>query len=178
MLDKRTRELKGFFGFIGRKILARLDFVSGLCTGVGNSIGEILSILTPLVALLSENQKLLMGMERPSEQRFVLEDATGKSWTIYMTNIPDWESMEFFLQQRFKGKKGARRVLRRRFALQERASHMEIDRAVDWEALFTSRQLVDMSLFCRGPTDQVMMASSCPWCKTVSSSSAEMEVQW
>lgn len=178
MLDKQTRELKGFFGFISRKILARLDFVTGLCTGVGNSIDEMSSILTPLVALLGETHKLLMGMERPFEQRFILEDATGKSWTIYMTNIPDWESLDFFLQKRFKGKKGARRVLRRRFVLQERASQIEIDRAVDWEAVFTSRQLVDMSLFCRDPTDHIMMASSCPWCKTVSSSSAEMEVQW
>lgn len=177
VLCNQTRKLQEFFGFMGRQILARLDFVAGMCIDVKSSIGEVLSVLMPMATLLGDNHRLLMGLQWPVEQHFVFEDATGRSWNIYMTNISDWESFDFFLEKRFRGRKGARRVLQRRFVLQERSSHLEIDRAVDWETLFISRQSLEMSLLCRDSRDQ-STASSCPWCKTVSSSDTAVEVQW
>ncbi|KAJ4423395.1 hypothetical protein N0V82_001999 [Gnomoniopsis sp. IMI 355080] len=177
LLNSQTRELKGYWSRLGRNILTRLDFVSGLGIDIRRSTGLILSALFPMANMLTEVHSLLLNMQGPFEQHFKLEDATGKQFKIYMCNIPDWESLDFFLQQRFKGKKGARRVQRRHYTLQERSSHVEIDRKIDLDHLFSSRQLIDMSLFCRDSISQIKRAN-CPWCKTISSSTTGSEVQW
>lgn len=177
MLDDRTRELKAFWRLLGRTVLARLNFVTSLGTEIKRTTGQILASLLSLTNMLHELQSLLTNMDWSFEQQFVLEDATGRTLKIYMTNIPNWEAFQFFLQQRFKGKKGSRRVLRRRYILQERSSLLEIDHNMEWESLFQSRQMVDMSLLCSDFRDRASRPS-CPWCKTASSSDSGQEVQW
>lgn len=174
----QTYELKGLWSMLGRNILTKLDFLSSLGADARTLSENILSALLPISNMLGEVHCLLMSLQRPFEQHFVLEDATGRPLTIYLTNIPDWDAFDYFLQRRFKGRKGARRVQRRQYMLLERSSQTDIDRtAASWEDIFSSRQLVDMSLFCKEVNDKDKMAS-CPWCNTVSSSHSEAEVQW
>lgn len=177
LLNSQTRELKIYWSSLGRTILARFEFVICLGVDIRRATGQILSMLLSITNVLKEMHSLWMSMQRPSEQHFMLGDATGRQVKIYMTNIPDWESVEYFLRQTFKGRKGARWVRRRHYTLQERSSRVEVDRTIDMEHLFSSRQQVDVSLFCReSPTAGT--SASCPWCKIVSPSTTETEVQW
>lgn len=176
MLDTQSQRLEGFWDLLGQRMLTSLHSISNLDEQTTRPTQEILSLLVSTTTKLNEVYSKLASLDRPLEQQFVLQDAAGRSLIIYMTNIPSWEAFDHLLQHRFEGKKGSRRVVNRRYVLQERSSHMEIDRSTDWETLFCSRQMVDMSLFCREPVDK--NATSCPWCQTISTSSTETEVQW
>lgn len=177
-LADQSRELASLWKLLGRSILMRLDFIRVLGADIKTSAEDLLSVLTPMSSMLSEVYCLLKHLQRPFEQHFTLEDATGRQLLIYMTNVPDWESFEFFLRHNFKGRKGERRVQDGRYVLQERSSHTELRRdSATWEYIFSSRQLVDMSLFCKEGNKGKKMWS-CPWCRTISSSTSQREVQW
>ncbi|KAF3770082.1 hypothetical protein M406DRAFT_325551 [Cryphonectria parasitica EP155] len=113
-LDDQRRLLQGLWGFFGQKILGGLRFIARLGIDLKRSTSQILSALMPISAMLNEvHSKLLSGhvLDAPFEQKFVLEDATGKPEKIYMTNIPTWEAFDFWLHWRFQGEKGARRLV-------------------------------------------------------------------
>ncbi|KAK6222550.1 vegetative cell wall protein gp1 [Colletotrichum tabaci] len=121
-----------------------------------------------------------MRLERPvSEEFFLLEDATGKVFPIHLRTITSWEAFEYIIVDRFKGRKGAHRIQRKRYSLQERATRRAVDRSVDWDSAFLPYQKVDMSLMCREAQRATPTKSSptCPRCFTESPGETGVEVQ-
>jgi len=95
-----------------------------------------------------------MSLQRPLEgehQYFLLEDPAGQPFPIYFKTITSWDAFEYILADRFKGKKGARRVEQeiydKRYMLKEHTTGMEVDRSRGWNGAFQPYQKVDMSQY-------------------------------
>ncbi|KAM5386445.1 hypothetical protein ACJZ2D_000408 [Fusarium nematophilum] len=174
------QSLKGYLSFLGGKILSRLDFVSRLGTDLKRSTGQILSMMLAVSGELSSIRAVVMRLDRGiSDDHFVLEDATGRTFPIHLKTITSWEVFEYILNDRFKGKKGAHRIRLKLYSLQERATRREVDRTTNWESAFLPYQRVNMSLMCRevGKGRDARLLSCCPWCRTTSTSETGVEVR-
>lgn len=79
---------------------------------------------------------------------------------------------------RFKDRKGASRVARNRYTLQEYGSREIIEQNLPWNTTFISGQRVNMSVICRlsDPVNDNSM-SSCPKCGVVSQLPCNVDVQ-
>lgn len=124
---------------------------------------------------------MMMRIEWPlRDEHFVLEDATGRAFPIPLKTVTSWDLFEHILQEHFKGRTGAHRVVRRRYMLSERATSMEVDRATTWANAFRPYQRIDMSILCKAPaTDvDVDMSSTCPFCGKESTSGMDVQVKW
>ncbi|KAK0737418.1 hypothetical protein B0T21DRAFT_383396 [Apiosordaria backusii] len=171
--------------FFGSCILSKLDFLSGLGVDLKSSASQILTLMFTMSQDLTSMGAVLLRLERGIDngEHFVLEDATGRAFPIHLKTITSWEAFEFILNDRFKGRKGERRIRRKLYSLHESASHQEIDRSATFEDAFVPYQKVDMSIVCKAP--EVPQAngagdtglSSCPWCHTVSPGKLGARVQ-
>lgn len=181
MLDDQTQAIQGSWSLFGKAVLERLYCISKLGTTLQESTGQILSVVLTMSSDITHIRSLVMRLERPlNDPHFVLEDAMGISHPIYMKTITSWETFEYVLQKMFAGKRGARRVLRGRYVLQDPSTRVMFDRTWGWEELFMRHQRVYMRLFCtetKSAADAERL-SSCPWCQTVSSNGTGEEVQW
>ncbi|KAK0717847.1 hypothetical protein B0T26DRAFT_304737 [Lasiosphaeria miniovina] len=155
---------------------SRLGYIAQLGIELKSATTQVISILFTLAGELSSIRAALSQLERPlngEHEHFLLEDPTGRLFPVYLRTVTSWEGFEFLLADRLKGKKGARRILRKRYVLKERATHRKVDRSKDWDAAFLPYQRVDMSLLCRehlpAPSETAWL-SSCPRCFTVNSS--------
>lgn len=159
---------------IGNAVLDRLTCLSTLST-------EIVSVLLATQPLVTEIHSFLMRLERPlSDPHFVLVDAMGDSHPIYMKTITSWDTFEFVLQQRFKGKRGGRRVLRGRYVLEDPSTGFILDRSWEWEDLFMRRQKVYMRLFCKEAISTINEDElfKCPWCRTARAHHDDEDTPW
>jgi len=151
------QSIEKYLGYLGPRILSKLDFISRLGIDLKNSASQMLTMMLTVSGDLN---------------MIVLEDATGRSFPVHFKTITSWESFDFILTDRFKGKKCEHRTRRKRYSLHESASHHEIDRSVNFEDAFAPYQKIDMSLICKSPealtTDGDTGLSSCPWCQAVS----------
>ncbi|KUI65554.1 hypothetical protein VM1G_00334 [Cytospora mali] len=165
-----------------KTVLQKLHCVSKLGARLQESTGQILSVVFTMSSDITYIRSLVMRLERPlSDPHFVLEDAMGRSHPIYMKTITSWDTFDFVLQRMFEGKRGARRVLRGRYFLQDPSTGFILDRAWVWEDLFMKPQRVYMRLFCKESTSAANPPEkcfSCPWCQTLSSEGTEEEIQW
>ncbi|KAJ0165190.1 hypothetical protein CTA2_12068 [Colletotrichum tanaceti] len=180
MKRNSNQSLKGFFDVIGRRILSRLGFVSRLAIELKSSTAQLISMVLTVSAELSSIRAVIMRLERPvSEEFFLLEDATGKVFPIHLRTITSWEAFEYIIVDRFKGKRGAHRIQRKRYSLQDGATRRAVDRSMDWESTFLPYQKVDMSLMCREAQRATPTKSSttCPRCLTESPGETGVEVQ-
>lgn len=182
MLHDQTRALQRSWSQFGKAVLEKLYYVSKLVTTLQESTGQILSIVLTMSSDISHIRSLVMGLERPlSYPHFVLEDAMGNYHPIYMQTITNWDTFELVLQQLFVNKRGARRVLRGRYVLEDPSTGIMFEKnSWRWEDLFRRDQRVCMRLFCTETKSaaDVEKLSSCPWCQTVSSNGTGQEVQW
>lgn len=170
-----SQSIESYLRFLALCVLARLHFLSRLGTDVKQSAGQILTILFTMSGELSVIRAVVMHLGRGinNGEYFVLEDATGRSFPIHLKTIVSWEAFDVILNDRFRGKKGERRIRRKLYSLHESASHQQIDRSVNFADAFIPYQKVDMSLICNVPEvptpgDGDSGLSSCPWCKAVS----------
>jgi len=175
VVHRYGHSIESRLGFLGRRILSKLDFVARLGIDMTRSASQILSMMFAVSGDLSIIRSVVLRLDRGvnNGEHFVLEDATGRSFPIHMKTITSWEAFNFILEDRFKGKKGERRTRRKLYSLHESASHLEIDRSAHFESAFSPYQKVDMSLICKAPVAPTTDGgdtglSSCPWCKTVS----------
>lgn len=180
-IRKSSQVLKQYFGAIGQRMLSKLSFIAGLGVELRKSTSDLMTMMVSLSGDLSGIKAILMRLERPlNDEHFILEDITGRVFPIHLKTITSWDAFDFILAARFQGKKGARRVKGKRYSLQERASHQQVDRSTDWESAFLPYQKIDMSLICRESQNgsQTELSMSCPWCQTVSPDSVDRETQW
>lgn len=98
-----------------------------------------------------------------------LKDSVGQIISMMFRAV-----LEFILSERFKGKKGARRIQRRLYSLRESNTQREVDESIPWESAFLSYQKITMSLMCR----EAGATTSCPYCKTPSDHGRGVEVEW
>lgn len=123
---------------------------------------------------------MIMKIEWPlRDEHFVLEDATGRAFPIPLKTVTSWAMFEYILQEHFRGRTGAHRVLRRRYMLSERATSIEVERSTTWEIAFRPYQRVDMSIMCKAPeieTD-VDKLCTCPFCGKESTSDLDAHVK-
>ncbi|KPM44405.1 hypothetical protein AK830_g2141 [Neonectria ditissima] len=180
MIRDSNRSLKGYLALLGRRILTKLDFMTTLSMELKKSTCQIFSMMLAVSGEISSIRAVVMRLDRgPSDEHFTLEDVTGRAFPIHLKTITSWEVFEYVLSSRFKDKKGGHRVRRKLYSLQERNTHREINRSLDWESAFLPYQRVDMSLKCRDAqkgTDKRQL-SSCPRCQTPSPSKTGVEVQ-
>jgi len=168
------QSIEKYLGYLGPCILSKLDFISRLGIDLKNSASQMLTMMFTVSGDLNMIRAVILRLDRgiDSGEHFVLEDATGRSFPVHFKTITSWESFDFILTDRFKGKKGEHRTRRKRYSLHESASHHEIDRSVNFEDAFAPYQKIDMSLICKSPealtTDGDTGLSSCPWCQAVS----------
>ncbi|KAK4199820.1 hypothetical protein QBC40DRAFT_265582 [Triangularia verruculosa] len=164
------------FRFLGSRMISKLDFLSGLGVNLQGSASQILTMMFTMSKDLTAMGAVLLRLERGvnNGEHFVLEDATGRTFPIHLKTITSWEAFEFILNDRFKGRKGERRIRRKMYSLHESASHQEINRSATFEDAFVPYQKVDMSIVCKAPEAPEAVGagdtglSSCPWCHTVS----------
>lgn len=175
LIRRSSQSVKGYLEILGRRIISKLDMVFSLGTDLQTSTRQIFTMMCAVSGDLTSIKAVVMRLDRGiSDEHFVLEDVTGRHFPIHLKTITSWEAFEYVLNDRFKGKKGAHRIRRKMYFLQERASRQDVDRSMDWESAFLPYQRVDMGLMCR----ETQVLSSCPWCHTPSSSESGVEVQW
>ncbi|KAJ4120293.1 hypothetical protein NW760_007447 [Fusarium oxysporum] len=181
MVHQSAASIKGYLGLLGRRIITKLDLVSQLGASLKRSTGHIIDMMTAITGDLSSIRTVIMRLDRgPSDEHFVLEDITGRTFPIHLKTITSWEVFEFILNQRFKGKKGARRVQRKLYSLQEDITHREVDWSMPWESAFLPYQRVNMSLMCKEAEAEITgekAGSSCPFCHTPSDGETGVEVE-
>lgn len=182
MVHQSAASIKSYLGLLGRRIITKLDLVSQLGANLKRSTGHIIAMMTAITGDLSSIRTVIMRLDRgPSDEHFVLEDITGRTFPIHLKTITSWEAFEFILNQRFKGKKGARRVQRKLYSLQEDITHREVDWSMPWESAFLPYQRVNMSLMCKEAEAEITgekAGSSCPFCHTPSDGETGVEVEW
>lgn len=170
-----------YFGAFEALVLSNLDIMSKLRTDSNTSAIQIIRMVNAVSNDLNSIKSMLMRLERPlSEEQFIFEDVSGKVFPIHLRTVTSWEAFEFILADHFKGRKGARRIQRGHYSIQERATGRGVSRSVDWQSAFFPNQRIDMSMMCRQAQDATLTASSasCPRCLTVSPGETGVEIQW
>lgn len=166
---------------LGKYVLASLGFLSHSVADIHKSITEVLPSLISISTGVAELRSKLMGIAwPPSDEHFVLEDASGRRFPIHLKTITSWHVFECILQERFKDRPGAHRVSRGRYMLNESATSTKIDRNATWENAFRPDQPVNMSIMCKGTAEELDAHDSaiCPFCHSESTSGMDEQVKW
>jgi len=186
-----SQSIERFVGFLGTNIVSNVAFIVRQVgtdvrdlveTSVSRVLGAVFAVSTDVGIIKAIVLRLDRGLD--TGEYFMLEDATGRTIRIDMRTIISWETFDFIIIDRFKGKPGESRIRRKRYALHERASHQPIDRSRNFVDAFVPFRTVNMSLICRvrvpdapTPADGDSGLSVCPWCKTVSPGTLGAHVQ-
>jgi hypothetical protein len=146
------------------------------------SLDQIIAMISTIAGDLNSIRAIVMGLDRGlTDEYFVLEDITGRMFPIHLRTITSWAVLEFILSERFKGKKGARRVHHKLYSLRESNTQREIDGSIPWESAFLPHQKITMSLICKeadGKNASGRVTTTCPFCKTPSDHDSGVEVEW
>ena len=102
-----SQSVEWYLRYLGPLILSKLDFISRFGTDLSNSTSQILSMTFAASKDLGIIRATVLRLDRGigSGEHFVLEDATGRSFPIHFKTIISWDSFEFILADRFKGRK-------------------------------------------------------------------------
>ena len=182
LIRRSEASLKAWISFISRQILYRLQVVRRSGIELKRSVDQIIAMMCTLSCDVSVIRAIVMHLGRgPSDEYFILEDVTGRTFPIHLRAITSWAVLQFILSERFKGKKGARRVQRKLYSLRESNTQREIDGSMPWESAFLPRQKITMSLICKDVENNSAggrISSSCPFCQTPSDHDSGAEIEW
>ncbi|CAG7554642.1 unnamed protein product [Fusarium equiseti] len=160
-------------------VLLKVITISGI--ELKSSIGQVIAMMCTISGDLSSIRAIVMRLDRgTNDEYFILEDITGRMFPIHLRTITSWTVLEFILSERFKGKKGARRVQRKLYSLRESNTQREIDGYIPWESAFLPHQKITMSLICKDTENENREGrglASCPFCKTPSDHDRGVEVE-
>ncbi|KAF6821753.1 vegetative cell wall protein gp1 [Colletotrichum musicola] len=180
VIQDSNKSIMEQFGAFEQLVLTKLEVMSEFGTDSNQSAIQIIRMVNAVSKDLNGIKAMLMRLERPlNEEQFIFEDVSGKVFPIHLRTITSWEAFEFIITDRFKGKKGGRRIQRGNYSLQERATVRGVSRSVDWQSAFLPNQRVDMSMMYRQGQDATLMTSSasCPRCLAVSPGETGVEIQ-
>lgn len=118
----------------------------------------------------------------PSEPMFYLEDALGRVFPITLQFITCWDALHAVLEIQFRGMQGMKKVLKREYALQDRATKKDIDLSHKWERIFLPGKWVNMSMIFNelaGTTQRDSISTdNCPGCQAPSNQPPGLEIIW
>ncbi|CEI70388.1 unnamed protein product [Fusarium venenatum] len=180
LVRQSEASLERFLDCVGRSIISKLDIIYSLGAQLRISTCQIASMIYSIAGDLNNIKDICMRLDRgPSDEHFILEDITGRVFPIHLKTITSWEILQFILSERFKGKKGARRVQHKRYTLRENKTQRLINRSIPWDSAFLPYQKVNMSLMCNDQNLNLSLSneaeSNCtcvrgalnrPFCKT------------
>jgi hypothetical protein len=115
------------------------------------------------------------------EQMFYLRDAIGRVSAITLSFITSYDALTAVLQVRFQGMPGQRKILKKEFALQNRATGQDVDVTQRWESAFLPGLWYDMDMiFQVTQTDDVDDAEqdACPRCGEKSNQPQGFRIIW
>ena len=155
----------------------RWRWLVNLSTGLKEHMRKIFRLNVQTYNSVMRIESTIMGhLEKTLIQEpFILEDAIGRLAPVHMQFVSSWEAFDAVLALRFQNFPGEQKIKRKEFVLQDHATNREIDRSFPWEASFVPGQRVDMSMLF---VNQEAATTSCPKCRTPSSSSPDTESQW
>ncbi|KAI6773038.1 hypothetical protein HG530_003996 [Fusarium avenaceum] len=141
MISQSAASLKGYMSHLGRQLISKLDMVNRLGEDLKRSTTQMMSMMFTITGDLSSIRAIVMRLDRgPCEEYFVLDDITGRTFPIHLKTITSWQMLDFVLKERFKGRKGARRIQRKLYSLQEDNTHRGVDWSTPWESAFLPYQ--------------------------------------
>ncbi|KAF7675609.1 hypothetical protein GT037_006328 [Alternaria burnsii] len=100
-------------------------------------------------------QLVLPTLTRPiSDPRiFYLEDAIGRVSTITLDFITSWDALLAVLEVRFQGKPGIKKVLKKEYVLQNRATGKDVNVTQKWDTVFRPGLWFDMDMIFQKSDD-------------------------
>lgn len=123
-----------------------------------------------------------LQMAVPSERMFYLEDALGRVFPVTLQFITCWDALHAVLEINFRGLQGMKKVLKKEYALQDRATRKDIDLSQKWERVLLPGRWVNMSMIFNelAGTEQDGMTSpdTCPGCQAKSNQPPGLEIIW
>jgi len=118
----------------------------------------------------------------PSEPMFYLEDALGRVFPITLQFITCWDALHAVLEIHFRGMQGMKKVLKREYALQDRATKKDINLSQKWERVFLPGKWVNMSMIfdelASAEQDNSTSTDTCPGCQAQSNQPPGLEIIW
>jgi hypothetical protein len=160
----------------------RLEWLNQLGQDLRTLMQKIISINLATYKCVVEIQRALLVSPLTNEPIFYLEDAIGRVSPITLQFITCWDALQAVLEVRFRGIQGSKKVLRKEYALQYRATGKDIDLTRTWEGAFLPGQWVDMSMVFQetGKVSNENDDDICPTptCKARSNQPPGVEVRW
>jgi hypothetical protein len=129
---------------------------------------QLLPSLTPISPVLQE-------------RKFYLVDAIGRPSTITLDWIDSYDALTAVLQVRFKGKTGEKKILRKEYAIQNRATGRDMDISIPWESFFLPGLCFYMSMIFQIVQDEETHdpeQDSCPRCSAKSNQPQGLKIIW
>jgi hypothetical protein len=164
---------------------ARITWLSKLGQDLKNMMYNIITInlatysaVTEIGRKLSDHQ--LFVTNAPKERIFYLEDAIGRVFPITLQFITSWDVFNAVLEIQFRGIQGLKKVLKKEYILQNRATGRDIDSSKPWERLFLPGQRVDMSMILKELVDEensISLGDTCPKCHAASNQPPGLEIK-
>lgn len=177
LIRQTQASTEAWISFIGHQIVSRLQVVHRSSIELKKSVDQIIAMMSTISGDLGIIRGIVMRLDRgPDDEYFTLEDITGRKFPIHLRTITSWAVLEFILSERFRGKKGARRVQRKLYSLRESNTQRQVDGSMPCESAFLPHQKITMSLMCREAAGSAV--TSCPFCNTPSDHEGDEEVEW
>jgi hypothetical protein len=165
---------------------ARLDWLNQLGQELKSLMNKIItvnlatydSILEIKRALPPTNQLVHSPASGPV---FYFEDAIGRVTPITLEFITCWDAFHAVLEVRFRGIQGTKKVLKKEYALQNRATGRDIGFSQKWEMVFLPGQWVVMSMIFQETNAQDsgdVGGDTCPKCQAKSNQPPGVDVKW
>lgn len=118
-------------------------------------------------------EQSLPGLARSmlSERDFYLLDPLGRESRIALDFIISWTALIAVLEVRFKGMPGLKKVLKKEYAIQNRATGKDVDPSHHWEAAFLPGLWYYMDMIFQEVQDEGLddlVGDTCPRCQSKS----------
>ncbi|KAL1607942.1 hypothetical protein SLS60_002881 [Paraconiothyrium brasiliense] len=168
---------------------ARADWLMQLGHDLKALMLKIMAVNLVTYAAVDKIQKSVLNIEqnmptlmRPitTERIFYLEDAIGRVSTITLDFITSWDALLAVLEVRFQGKPGLKKVLKKEYAIQNRATRKDVDVSQNWESTFLPGLWFDMDMIFQevqeeGSNDPT--GDTCPRCQARSNQPPGLQIK-
>jgi hypothetical protein len=169
---------------------ARSDWLMQLGQELKALMVKIMAVNLVTYAAVDKVQKSVLNIEqnmpalmRPisNDRMFYLEDPIGRRSTITLDFITSWDALRAVLEVRFQGKPGIKKVLKKEYAIQNRATGKDVDVSQDWESTFLPGLWFDMDMLfqeVREEDSDDSTEDTCPRCQTRSNQPPGLQIKW
>lgn len=136
-------------------------------------VGKIIELLNSILELQKLSSSVPAQVLR--EQPVYFSDACGHLTTFDLSFIASEDAFLYVLQKRFDPR-GAKRIEKKQFALQDGKTKRDIDQGRGWKSWFWPGQSVEMSMIFADVERRE--TNSCPRCGCFSDSALDADAQW